>query len=42
MCTNLKWRWLEHAGNMYRNAMARPGEIKLENRTGEAPIFSIE
>jgi hypothetical protein len=35
-------RWLEHAGNVYRNAIARPGEIKLENHTGEAPKFSIE
>jgi hypothetical protein len=41
MCTILKCRddW-----NMQEicTEIARPGEIKLENHTGEAPKFSIE
>jgi hypothetical protein len=36
------WRWSEQTGNFCRNAMARPGEIKLEHHTGGAPKFSIE
>jgi hypothetical protein len=36
------WRWSEQMGNICRNAMARPGEIKLEHHTGGAPKFSIE
>jgi hypothetical protein len=35
-------RWLEHAGNIYRNAIARPGEIKLENHAGEASELNME
>jgi hypothetical protein len=35
-------RWLEHIGNIYRNAMARPGKIKSENHTGEASKLNME
>jgi hypothetical protein len=35
-------RWFEHTGNIYRNAMARPEEIKLENHTGEASKLNME